>query len=153
SLAGNSRPTLHAVDGTTMQRLYSSPDGTFTGAGGKYYHPIVSRGTVFVGVDRITAFGLTPAGTSTTTFADAHARGGTYDSENFGSATQINVKDNPDPSYNRDAYFKFDLSSLATVSSAKLRVFGNTDDGSPVRFSAYAVADSGWSESDVTYNN
>jgi len=58
SLGGNSRPTLHAVDGNTMQLLYSSPSGTFTGAGGKYYHPIVTRGTVFVGVDRITAFGL-----------------------------------------------------------------------------------------------
>jgi hypothetical protein len=59
-LDGNSRPTLHAVDGSTMQLLYSSPIGTFSGAGGKYYHPIVSRGTVFVGVDRVTAFGITP---------------------------------------------------------------------------------------------
>lgn len=153
SLGGNSRPTLHAIDGTTMQRLFSSQPSDFTGAGGKYYHPIVSRGTVFVGVDRITAFGLRPTGPSVTTIADAHVRGGSYASQNFGSATQINVKDNPDPSYNRDAYFKFDLSGITSVSRAKLRVFGNTDDGSPVSFSAYAVADSSWSESGITYNN
>jgi hypothetical protein len=50
-------PTLHAIDATTMQILYSSgPDDLL--AGGKYYHPVVARGFVFVGTDRITAFGL-----------------------------------------------------------------------------------------------
>jgi hypothetical protein len=87
------------------------------------------------------------------TTADAHVRAGTYADQNFGSATQINVKNNPDPDYNRDAYFKFDLTSVATVSNAKLRVFGNTDDGTAVTFSASAVADSSWSETGITYNN
>lgn len=137
-----------------MQVLYSSPAGTFTGSGGKYYHPIVSRGTVFVGVDRITAFGLSStSGTTLITTADAHARGGTYADQNFGTATQINVKNNPDPNYNRDAYFKFDLSGISSATSAKLRVFGNTDDGTPVTFSAYAIADSSWIETVITYNN
>jgi hypothetical protein len=62
SLARGSRPTLYAVDGRTMQLLFSSKPDDFTGAGGKYYHPVVSHGTVFVGVDRITAFGLNPTG-------------------------------------------------------------------------------------------
>src|SRR5260370_23235643 len=44
-------------DATTMQVLYSSgPDDLL--AGGKYYHPVVARGFVFVGTDRISAFGL-----------------------------------------------------------------------------------------------
>jgi len=154
SLAGNSRPTLYAVDGTTMQVLYTSPAGTFTGAGGKYYHPIVSRGTVFVGVDRITAFGLSSSTAITlTTTADANVRGGIYADQNFGTATQINIKNNPDPSYNRDAYFKFDLSSISTASNAKLRVFGNTDDGTAVTFFAAAEADSSWIETAITFNN
>ena len=154
SLAGNSRPALYAVDAMTMQVLYSSPAGTFTGAGGKYYDPIVSRGTVFVGVDRITAFGISSsAGVTVVTNADAHVRGGVYADQNFGTATQLNVKNNPDPDYNRDAYFKFDLTGLPASASAKLRVFGNTDDGSAVTFSANAVADSSWSETAITYNN
>jgi hypothetical protein len=64
SLAGSSRPTLYAIDAFTMQVLYNSSDSDFTGAGGKYYHPVVARGAVFVGVDRISAFGLTNGGNS-----------------------------------------------------------------------------------------
>jgi hypothetical protein len=62
SLAGSSRPTLYAIDASTMQVLYNSSDSDFTGAGGKYYHPVVARGLVFVGVDRISAFGLSNSG-------------------------------------------------------------------------------------------
>jgi hypothetical protein len=58
SLAGSSRPTLYAVDGTTLQVLYRSNPSDFSGSGGKYYHPVVAAGVVFVGVDRISAFGL-----------------------------------------------------------------------------------------------
>jgi len=60
SLVGSSvHPQLHAVDGTTMQVLFSSdPNDPDMKQGGKYNHPVVARGVVFTGTDRITAWGL-----------------------------------------------------------------------------------------------
>ncbi len=60
SLVGSSvHPQLHAVDGTRMQVLFSSdPNDPDMKQGGKYNHPVVARGVVFTGTDRITAWGL-----------------------------------------------------------------------------------------------
>lgn len=50
-------PTLYAIDATTMAVIWQSPqDQLFVG--GKYCTPAVAHGTVFVGTDRIQAFGL-----------------------------------------------------------------------------------------------
>lgn len=48
---------LYAFDARTLQRLWTSPAGLL-GTTGKYNEPTVVRGTVFVGTDRIEAFGL-----------------------------------------------------------------------------------------------
>ncbi len=51
--------TLYAISASTMtplQVVYISPDVLHSGA--KYYHPVVAGGVVYVGTDRITAFGL-----------------------------------------------------------------------------------------------
>jgi outer membrane protein assembly factor BamB len=53
------RPVLYAVDAMTMQLLWSSTAAELD-VGGKYVHPTIARGTVFVGTDRIQAFGLHP---------------------------------------------------------------------------------------------
>jgi hypothetical protein len=51
-------PILYAFDALTMQPLWSSAQSELF-VGGKYGHPTVARGTVFVGTDRVQAFGLT----------------------------------------------------------------------------------------------
>ena len=58
-------PVLYAIDGTTMRVLFRSPDdrlgaptGTPLAIGGKYVTPVVAHGVVFVGTDRVQAFGL-----------------------------------------------------------------------------------------------
>ena len=59
SLAGSNapRPVLYALDALTLKLLWKSkPNELYTG--GKYNEPAVARGTVFVGTDRIQAFGL-----------------------------------------------------------------------------------------------
>ena len=63
SLVGSSvpHPVLYAVDATTMQLLWNSSASQLN-VGGKYNHVTVARGVVFVGTDRIQAFGLSPAG-------------------------------------------------------------------------------------------
>jgi hypothetical protein len=59
-------PTLYAYDALTLQPLWSSAHNELDVAG-KYYSPTIARGSVFVGTDRIQAFGLT----SDTTVDDA----------------------------------------------------------------------------------
>jgi hypothetical protein len=50
------RPVLYAFDGMTLELLWHSTD-TELQTGGKYNEPVTARGTVFVGTDRIVAFG------------------------------------------------------------------------------------------------
>jgi hypothetical protein len=61
SLVGSSvpHPVLYALDATTMQPLWRSAPSQLN-VGGKYNHVTVARGVVFVGTDRIQAFGLSP---------------------------------------------------------------------------------------------
>jgi outer membrane protein assembly factor BamB len=58
--AGVPHPVLYAIDGTTMNLLWNSTPSQLN-VGGKYNHPTIARGVVFVGTDRIQAFGLAPA--------------------------------------------------------------------------------------------
>lgn len=58
--SGVAHPTLYAVDATTMTVLWQSPQDQLY-VGGKYCTPAVAHGTVFVGTDRIQAFGLPPS--------------------------------------------------------------------------------------------
>jgi len=51
------RPVLHAIDALTLKPLWKSKPGQLH-ASGKYNQPTVARGTVFVGTDRIQAFGM-----------------------------------------------------------------------------------------------
>lgn len=57
-LAGDAppRPVLHAFDGDTLRRLWSSAEGVLQ-TSGKYNAPAFGAGLVFVGSDRIQAFG------------------------------------------------------------------------------------------------
>jgi hypothetical protein len=51
------RPVLYAFDALTLRRLWNSAPGVLN-SGGKYNEPAIARGTVFVGTDRVQAFGL-----------------------------------------------------------------------------------------------
>jgi hypothetical protein len=53
------RPVLHAFDAATLSPLWRSAAGALH-TSGKYNEPVVARGRVFVGTDRIQAFGLRP---------------------------------------------------------------------------------------------
>ena len=55
------RPVLYAVDAQTLALLWRSPPGQLY-TSGKYNEPVITRGMVFVGTDRVQAFGLAPRG-------------------------------------------------------------------------------------------
>lgn len=50
-------PVLYAIDVATMRLLWRSASGQ-PNVGGKHNHPTIARGVVFIGTDRIQAFGL-----------------------------------------------------------------------------------------------
>jgi len=53
------RPVLYAFDAMTLKLLWKSRPGELQ-TSGKYNEPTIARGSVFVGTDRIQAFGLKP---------------------------------------------------------------------------------------------
>src|SRR5438270_5598869 len=63
------------------------------------------------------------ADTTLTPLADAYVRDGSYASTNYGSSTALYVKTDT-TGFNRDSYLKFDLSSVSSIGSATLRLYG-----------------------------
>jgi hypothetical protein len=84
--------------------------------------------------------------------AAAYVRDGSFANGNFGSDPQLLVKKFASP-YDREAYVKFDIGSLATVGTAKLRLYGSLQDAltASAQIGIYATG-SGWSEPGITWN-
>lgn len=92
--------------------------------------------------------------------ADTYVRGGTYAGTNYGTQTNLYVKNVPDLSYTREAYLKFGLNSINSVgniniSSAKLYIYGKVDDtnGTNVDVKAYGVDTDSWTETGLTWSD
>lgn len=85
--------------------------------------------------------------------ADAYVQNGTYATQNFGTASILFVKDSTVSGYRRKTFLRFDLGSTATVTSARLRLYGNNiQDNTAVTLSAYGVDTDTWGETTVTWN-
>jgi PKD repeat protein len=89
-----------------------------------------------------------------TATADAFVRGGTFASTNFGTSQALVLKFSPDPDFTRETYLKFDLSTVTTVGTATVRLFGAIADARAVDIplDVLGAANSGWSETAVTWN-
>jgi uncharacterized delta-60 repeat protein len=95
-----------------------------------------------------------PTSTTLTDTADTYIQDGSTADTNFGTATQLLVKKSSTTGQNRETYLKFDLSSLSTVNSVKLNLFGalnNTDSPSLVT-QVFSIADNSWLETGITWN-
>ena len=95
-----------------------------------------------------------PAGTTLTDTADAYVHDGTTAGSNFGTATDLEVK-HGGSGFNRVTYIKFDLSSVSTINSVKLNLFGKLSDtqNASIATSLFSVADTSWSETGINFNN
>jgi chitodextrinase len=80
---------------------------------------------------------------------DAYTRDGSNAANNYGSDTLLIVKTDTAGSI-RYSYLKFDLATVGTVTSAKLRVYGSAS--ASTTLTAYQAADS-WTNSGLTWNN
>jgi hypothetical protein len=86
---------------------------------------------------------------------DVFVRDRTYSDINYGSDTNLWIKGTRYANYKRNAYIKFNLAGVSSVTSAKLRVYGSNISAKhpvPVPVSAYLADTDDWSESVVTYN-
>lgn len=85
--------------------------------------------------------------------ADAYVRDGTYATTNYGQATTLQVRRGAAAGGTRQTVLKFDLTGLATVSQATLRLSGKLDStASPnVVVQAFAGSYSTWSEAGVKW--
>jgi hypothetical protein len=83
---------------------------------------------------------------------DTYVRAGSFASTNFGTSTFLHVKSDTDMNYTRDAYLRFDLGTVSSVASAKLRVYAKLTASDNVTAVLYPVR-SAWTESSLTWNS
>ncbi|MEW4923962.1 DNRLRE domain-containing protein [Algibacter sp. 2305UL17-15] len=89
--------------------------------------------------------------------ADALVRDGSHDDNNYGTEDELQVKV-ASSGFTREAYLKFDVSSLVTagnITDAKLVLepSGGGTAASATQFQAKIVADDSWTETGITWNN
>lgn len=88
--------------------------------------------------------------------ADAYVQSGTNQNTPFGTSTFLDIKLSsvPTDDFNREAYLKFDLSSIGGIGNGKLRLYGS-DQGTPetVVVEVRSSTDTSWSETAITWAN
>jgi hypothetical protein len=101
-----------------------------------------------------------PGSTNLSVQQDAYVRDGSNANTTFGSTDAANLVTKLAPAgqtgNNREAYLTFDLSGVTgTVTGATLKVNGHTQDSrdANVVVGAYAVSNTSWTESALTWNN
>lgn len=82
---------------------------------------------------------------------DGFIRGGTYAANKFGTGAALETKSDANLSETRDAYLRFDLGSLASVSSAKFRIYTAATASGSVNPTVYPVAGA-WTEGTLSWN-
>ncbi|MDQ3439769.1 MAG: DNRLRE domain-containing protein, partial [Planctomycetota bacterium] len=96
-----------------------------------------------------------PAGGTIITNTATYVRNGTYASQNFGTAADLIVKRSGTSGNTREIYLKFDLTSLSSLSTAKLRLNGRLSDttNASVLTQVFSASDTSWSEGGLSWNN
>jgi hypothetical protein len=97
----------------------------------------------------------TPSTTTIKTSAASYVRGGKYAIQNFGTDPTMLVKRSTNVENMRESFIKFDLRSVSSITTAKLRLFGKLSGASSagVTVGAYSSTNTSWTEAGVTYNN
>lgn len=147
------------VDGTTVSNVTSPYSHTGLALGSTHSYRVRAKNSAGSSswsstVSRTTSAGATDYLAST----DAYVRDGTYATTNYGTATTLDIKGDPDAGYNRKGFVKFDLTGRAgtSVASATLKLYCNAASAStPLVIYGLTGSDS-WIESgtgSITWNN
>ncbi|MFS4454932.1 DNRLRE domain-containing protein [Maribacter sp. 2304DJ31-5] len=129
---------------------------TLTGIGEVTLKAKNTGNTTYYGDEVVRSFQVTD-GVQIPAEADIYVRSGSYGNDNYGTdASLIIKKSNTGDSYNREAYYRFDLSSVSgTITDAKLRLVpsGNSSNVGAASIEVKFVGDDSWSETGTTWNN
>src|SRR4051794_7401962 len=91
-----------------------------------------------------------------TNHAAAFVRNAAFANQNFGHSTLLELKKADTPGLTREGYLSFDLSGVASISSAVLRVFGRIEDATarnaPISVYGLLNAAATWDENQITWN-
>jgi hypothetical protein len=100
-----------------------------------------------VNISVVSQTGLSPT-------ADAYVKDGTSATANFGTATDLQAQVSSTAGNNREAYIKYDLTSVSGITRAKVRLYGRLNDtsASNVNAAIYSVANTTWTETGITWN-
>lgn len=87
--------------------------------------------------------------------ADAYVRSGTNQNTNYGSDTTLVLKKSASPTddFNREVYLKFDLTTVTSVRTAKLRLYGSSTAPEIVTTDLYSSSNTAWTEAGITWAN
>jgi hypothetical protein len=98
--------------------------------------------------------GTPPPSTSTVQMtADAYVRAGSNAGNNFGTSTQLIDRLASSANNTYETYVTFDVGQLCTVANVKLRLFGKLSSNGNLPVAAYAVSNTSWTETGITWNN
>jgi hypothetical protein len=94
-----------------------------------------------------------PVQTVLSAVADARVKSSSA-STNYGRDSDLRARRSSSSS-TYESYLKFNLSTLGagTITSAKLRLYGQLDSGSNIATALYSVSNTTWSETSITWNN
>jgi hypothetical protein len=110
------------------------------------------KGAANLSAGAVNYFTFTPVGTITTD-TSAFVLDGGHASSNFGLFPELEVKKST-VGYNRESYLKFDISTIGTLNSAKLLLFGRlASSENPSINLLVNDASSNWNENTITWNN
>ena len=155
------RKVQGAADSTYAQVGQIGPNATGTatftnvvGAGSYTYRVRAFQGPARSAYSNSDDAVVTTAGGTITLnpVADAHVRDGSSAGTNFGTAPALEQKNSTVAGNNRRTFLRFSLTSITSVSNAKLRLFGNSVTTAKL-VGVYAISDTGWGETTITWNN
>jgi len=85
--------------------------------------------------------------------ADAYVRGGSYAANNFGTSLTLDLKDDPNASYNREAYVRFNASGLTNTPLTMLWLMPVSAGTPAPGLTIETLTNDSWTESGITWNN
>ena len=87
--------------------------------------------------------------------ADSYVQAGGKSTTNFGAAASIIVKKTVEPSFKREGFIRFNISSLPTTSAnVILRLYGSLlNNGTSGNIELHPVSNQTWNETSITFNN
>ncbi|MFS4454931.1 DNRLRE domain-containing protein [Maribacter sp. 2304DJ31-5] len=129
---------------------------TLTGIGEVMVKAKNSGNSVYYGDETVSIVQITD-GSQIFAEADAYVRSGSYGNDNYGNSSPLIIKaSNVGDSYAREAYYRFDLSSISgTITNAKLKLVpsGSSTNVEEANIDVKFVSNDTWSETGITWNN